>query len=190
VSAEGSLREAWDRSAPDWIRWARSPELDHVFWRLNLPATLALLPEPGDLTLDVGCGEGRLARELIGRGHSVVGIESSPALAQAARDGDPGFEVHEADAIRMPVPDDSADLAVASLSLMNLDDPAAAVAEIARVLTPGSYLCASLLHPLNSWGDARERGAGSYFETARYAEELERDGARMTFHDTHRPLIA
>ena len=82
-----SLREAWDTSAGDWIRWARSPELDHGFWRMGLPWLLELLPAPGRLTVDVGCGEGRLARVLQARGHHVVGVESSPALAAAAPRG-------------------------------------------------------------------------------------------------------
>jgi len=183
-----SLRDAWDREATAWIAWARSPEHDHAFWHLNLPVLLALTPPPGALTLDVACGEGRVARELLKRGHRVVGVEGSPALAQAARDGEPPVEVHVADAAALPLDDASADLAVVSLALMNFDDPAAVVREIARVLRPGGRLVASLLHPLNSWGDAGDVG---YFATTRYGETLiGRDGARMTLHDTHRPLVA
>jgi SAM-dependent methyltransferase len=179
-----SLRAAWDENAEDWVRWARSPECDHAFWQLNLPALLALLPRPGEMTVDVGCGEGRLARALKELGHHVVGVESSPALARAATEADPSFEVRVADAVAMPLPNDVADLAIASLSLMNMDDMPSVVGEIARVLRPEGRLCFSVLHPINSWGDA---GAG-YFETVRYTEEIERDGARMTLHDSHRPL--
>jgi SAM-dependent methyltransferase len=181
---EPSLRAAWDETAEDWVQWARSPELDHAFWQLNLPALLALLPSPGEITLDVGCGEGRLARVLKKLGHHVVGIESSPALAQAAKEADPSFEVQVADAAAMPLPNHVADLAIASLSLMNMDDMPAVIGEIARVLRPGGRLCFSVLHPINSWGDAQT----GYFKTVRYTEKLERDGARMTLHDTHRPL--
>ena len=99
-----TLRDAWDENAADWVRWARSPELDHAFWHLNLPALMALLPAPGGLTLDVGCGEGRVARALKELGHRVVGIDSSPALVMAARKADPGFDVQVADAVtRDPV---------------------------------------------------------------------------------------
>jgi SAM-dependent methyltransferase len=182
--SERSLRAAWDESAEDWVRWARSSECDHAFWRLNLPALLALLPRPGELTLDVGCGEGRVERALKELGHHVVGVESSRALAQAAKEIDPSFEVHVADAVAMPLPSDTADLVIASLSLMNMDDMPRVVGEIARVLRPKGRFCFSVLHPINSWGDA---GVG-YFETVRYTEELERDGVRMSLHDTHRPL--
>jgi SAM-dependent methyltransferase len=179
-----SLRAAWDENAEAWLRWARSPELDHAFWHLNLPTLIELLPPPGEITLDVGCGEGRVARALKELGHHVVGVESSPALAQAATEGDLAFEVHVVDAAAMPLPDSLADLAIASLSLMNMDDMPGVVSEIARVLRPEGCFCFSVLHPINSWGDA---GAG-YFETVRYTEELERDGARIILHDTHRPV--
>lgn len=182
------LRTAWDANADDWVRWARDPELDHAFWRLNLPALLDLVPTPGELTVDIACGEGRVARALRERGHRVVGIEGSPALVAAARDADPAFEVELGDAASLPLPDGAADLAVMSLALMNLDDMPAAVREAARVLRPGGVLCVSLLHPLNTLGDAGP-DAG-YFDEARYAETLTRAGAEMTFHDTHRPLGA
>lgn len=180
-----SLRDVWDENAGDWLRWSRSAELDHAFWCLNLPALVALLPAPGGLTLDVGCGEGRVARALKELGHRVMGFDSSPALVAAAREADPGFDVRVADAADMPFPNGHFDLAVASLSLMNIDDMPRVVNEVARVLRPAGRFCFSILHPINSWGDA---GDVSYFQTVLYAEELERDSVRMIVHDTHRPL--
>jgi 2-polyprenyl-3-methyl-5-hydroxy-6-metoxy-1,4-benzoquinol methylase len=44
-----------------------------------------LLPPPRGLTLDVGCGEGRLTRELSARGYEVVGVDASTALVEEAR---------------------------------------------------------------------------------------------------------
>lgn len=108
-----------------------------------------------------------------------------PELGVAAWDADSGFDARVADAADMPFPDDRFDLAVASLSLMNMDDMPAVVDEVARVLRPGGRFCFSILHPINSWGDA---GEVSYFQTVRYSERLERDDASMTVHDTHRPL--
>jgi ubiquinone/menaquinone biosynthesis C-methylase UbiE len=183
-SSDLPLRVAWDANADDWVRWARSPKLDHAFWRLNLPTLLSLLPAPGERAVDVGCGEGRVARTMKERGYHVIGIESSQTLAAAAREADPDLLVEVADAEAMPFPDDHFDLAIASLSLMNMDNMPAVVTEIARVLQPGGCFCFSILHPLNTWGDA---GQG-YFQTVRYSERLERDGAALTVHDTHRPL--
>lgn len=186
------VRAAWRNEAADWIRWARDPALDHTFYRWNLPALLELLPAPGELTLDIGCGEGRVARELKARGHRVVGIEGAEPLAAAARAADPDFEVHVADAAELPLAGDVADLAIASMSLLNIERMPAAVAEVARVLRPGGRFAFSIVHPANS---AKEMGghpeAGSYYGEYAYGETREREGgATMTFHDIHRPLEA
>jgi SAM-dependent methyltransferase len=182
-----TLRDKWEERSSDWIRWASTPGHDHYFWRVNLPTLLSLLPAPGRLTLDIGCGEGRMGRELISRGHRVVGIESSPTLARAALSGDPAVDVHVADAAAMPLADGAADLVVASMSLMNMDDLPAVIAEIARVLEPGGRFCFSIVHPFNSW---RQAGGGSYFDERDYAVPFERAGLHMEFHDHHRPLAS
>jgi SAM-dependent methyltransferase len=186
AGAGATLRDAWEDEAARWIAWARSPGTDHFFWRFGLPALLALTPAPGRRTVDMGCGEGRVARELSARGHQVVGIEGSPTLAQTARDADPPIDVHVADASAMPLDDGAADLCVASMVLLNVDDLDAVIAEVARVLAPGGRFVFSTTHP-----DSGRRKAGDdYFATVRFAETRERDGVRMTFHDVHRPLSA
>jgi SAM-dependent methyltransferase len=184
-----SLRASWDRAAADWIAWARTPEHDEWFWRVTLPALLELAPPPGRLTVDVGCGEGRVARELTARGHAVVGVEASPRLAAAA--GEDGLDVRVADAAAMPLPDGAADLAVASMSLLNMDDLGAVVREIARVLAPGGRLVFAIPHPAitaKALGD--DPRAGDYFAEYEYVEVRERAGVTMRFHDRHRPLEA
>ncbi|MGO9490052.1 MAG: class I SAM-dependent methyltransferase [Solirubrobacteraceae bacterium] len=187
MAGTDGLRGVWEQRAADWVRWARSAELDHAFWNLNLPAILELVPPPGRLTLDVACGEGRLSRELARRGHRVIGIDSSPSLIAAAREADAGSELVLADAEAIPLGDGTADLVVASMALMTVDDMPAVVHEVARVLGPGGCFCISLLHPIESWTDA---GTGSYFDTTLYEKSVVREGARMTFCDVHRPLAA
>jgi molybdopterin-guanine dinucleotide biosynthesis protein A/SAM-dependent methyltransferase len=181
-----SLKDAWDRHAEDWIAWSRAYDLDHFFWRFNLPRFTELLPEPGRLTVDLGCGEGRLARELQLAGHTVVGVDASPALAEAARTAEPPTQVLVADAVDVPLDDGVADLVVAFMSLMNVDDLDAAVAEAARLLEPGGRLCFAVVHPSKSVGDA----GGDYFRQRPYTTTSERDGRSMRFHEMHHPLEA
>src|SRR5262245_13024757 len=70
------LRDTWEHNAEAWIRWAREPGHDS-YWRFHRDRFLELVPAPGRLTLDIGCGEGRLSRDLAALGHEVVGIDSS-----------------------------------------------------------------------------------------------------------------
>ena len=179
------MRSAWDSQAENWIAWARAPEHDHFFWRLGLPALLELLPPPGRRTLDLACGEGRVSRVLAARGHDVVGVEGSPALASAAREADPEIEVLDGDAAALPLPDGAVDLVVCSMALLNFDDMDAAVREVARVLEPGGRFCFSTVHPMTSLKDGDD-----YFAERTYEETRTRAGLTMTFTDRHRPLRA
>lgn len=58
--AEPELRQAWERHAPEWIAWARTPGHDS-YWKFHRESFLPLVPGPGRLTVDLGCGEGRVA---------------------------------------------------------------------------------------------------------------------------------
>ncbi len=116
-----SLSEHWERHAADWTRWAREPGHDS-YWRFHRVRLLELLPPPGRLTLDVGCGEGRLARDLKERGHNVRAFDASPALVEAARGADPLLDVTQADAAVLPVEDGCSDLVVSFMVLMNAGD--------------------------------------------------------------------
>lgn len=185
--------ELWEHGAEEWITWARAPGHDHFFWSFVLPELLGLLPdEPGELTIDVGCGEGRLARELVGRGHRVLGIERSPRLAAAAREADPPVQVLVADAAQLPLDDGCADLVVSSMALLNIARLDRAIAEVARVLAPGGAFCFVTVHPFSSLRSLRDLLGPdrSYFTEAVFSERRERDGLAMTFTDAHRPLSA
>jgi SAM-dependent methyltransferase len=154
-----------------------------------------MLPAPGRRTLEVGCGEGRVARDLAGHGHSVVALDASPTLVASAAAADPAGRYLVADAAVLPFPDESFDLVVAYNSLMDVDDLPAAVAEAARVLRPGRPLCVSVTHPTADAGrfastepDAPFVIAGSYLGRHRVDELFERDGLQMHFTGWRHPL--
>ena len=191
-----SLRDEWEKQAENWIRFATTPGHDVTFWRFGLPRFLALLPEPGRLTIDIGCGEGRLPRLLRERGYSVVGVDASPSLVERAAEVGPKRYI-VADAARLPIRDACADLVVAYMSLTDVEDMGAAVADIGRVLVPGGRFCFAILHPINTAGAYAQRTGdapfvieGSYLDARRVVYHTDRGGIPMTFHGMHRPLSA
>jgi SAM-dependent methyltransferase len=190
------LSAGWEAEARQWIQWARTPGHDS-YWRFHRDQFLRLLPPPGRQTLDIGCGEGRLARDLKALGHRIIAIDRSPSLAAAARESDPSMDVRLADAAALPLDDACADLAVAFMSLQDIDDMPAAIQEAARVLQPGGRFCLAIVHPMNSAGSFEEETAdahfvikGDYLGAFHYADAVERDGLTMTFNSLHRPLEA
>lgn len=191
---EADLAAAWEKNAPLWIAWARAEGHDS-YHRFHRDVFFDLLPPPGRATLDLGCGEGRVAADLARVGHAVVGVDRSPSMVAAARAAHPAIRFEEADAAALPFADESFDCVVAFMSLHDMDDLDGAVREAARVLEPGGRLCVAVVHPLNSAGafTAREADApfvieGSYLAPFRYEEAQSRDGFEMRFVSQHRPL--
>jgi SAM-dependent methyltransferase len=182
------LKEFWDGQAEAWGRFARTPGHDAYHEGFNFPAFLELVPTAGRRTLDLGCGEGRVGAELARRGHTVLGVDSSPAMVEMAG------EQHEAvvgDASDLPFEDGAFDLVVAYMSVMNLDDPEAGIGEAARVLEPGGRLCIAVVHPIDGAG-AFEGDEfvirGSYFEPKAKVWTSDRNGIQVTFYDRALPL--
>jgi SAM-dependent methyltransferase len=188
-----SLREAWESQAKEWIAWVRRPGNDS-YDKFHRDQFFDLVPAPGKLTVDVGCGEGRVARDLLARGHRVVAFDSSPSLVAAARDYTPSVSAEVADAVALPLPDACADLVIAFMSLHDVDDLEGAVRETSRVLEPGGRLCLAVVHPINSAGRFESDAANAPFRIDRYlarfdySDRMERDGLTMVFNSRHHPL--
>lgn len=102
----------------------------------NLAALLALLP--GRLTVaDLGCGTGVQAAALAPHVERVIAVDSSPEMLDAARrhTADLGnVDLRTGDLTALPIDDATCDAALAVLVLTYLDDPAAALAEMRRIL--------------------------------------------------------
>jgi len=194
-STAADLAAAWERNAPTWITWARTDTLDVSYWRFNRDLFLELVPAPGRKTLDLGCGEGRLSRDLKALGHDVVGVDLSETMLASAFEADPSIETHRADAAELPFADASFDCVVAFMSLQDIERLDEAVLEVARVLEPGGVLCVAIVHPINSAGECEGEDpdspftiSGSYLEPSYYADEIERDRISLEIVSTHRPL--
>jgi SAM-dependent methyltransferase len=190
-----NVENGWQSSAAAWI--AEMGELGdfgrrYVLDPVMLPRAVAGAPRNA---LDVGCGEGRFCRMLKSQGVDSVGIDPTPALIAAARARDAGGPYLKASAERLPFRDETFDLVVSYLSLIDIPDLQAAIGEMARVLRPGG---AMLIANLTSFNTARgdlgwikdRSGQRLYYPIDHYLEEratwIEYRGIRVVSH--HRPL--
>ena len=133
--------ESFRRQGADWDEMGA----------LGLPAArvevalLHALPPRIGRALDIGTGTGRLLELLAPRVSAGLGVDASRnmvALARArlSRPDLAHCAVRLADMYRLPLPDGRYDLVVLQMVLHYAEDPAAAVAEAARVLAPGGTL--------------------------------------------------
>ena len=96
---------------------------------------------PGSRVLDVATGTGAVARELLARGCTVIGLDQSPGmLAEARRALDGRAELVEGSAEALPFPDASFDALTVTYLLRYVDDPGATLRELTRVVRPGGVL--------------------------------------------------
>jgi len=149
--------DAWNAEAHEWAHRIREGMGGRV--HLHDASLFELLPSPRGLTVDAGCGEGRLTRELASRGYEVVGIDASTALVDEAPAADPKgrYEVASIDAL--PFADGAVELAVCVNVLPHVHDLGAAAAELVRVLAPGGALLIGTIHPVAHAGKHdEERG--------------------------------
>jgi SAM-dependent methyltransferase len=148
------------------------------------------------LVLDVGTGEGQVARvaaNIVTRG--VVGVDPSSAQLAVARRRNGGPSYARAAATSLPFPAGMFDAVVACLVFEHIDDADAALSEVGRVLRPGGRFLFFLNHPLlqtpnSGWIDdhiLREQywRIGPYLVEDKVMEEVEK-GIFLPF--VHRPL--
>lgn len=109
-----------------------------------VPALLdAVEPCAGRLLVDVGTGPGIAAVAATVRGAVVVGVDESAAMLHEAQRRLPTLV--RACALQLPLRPAVADIVIGNCVINHLPDPAAGVAEFARVLRPGGRLA------LTSW---------------------------------------
>ena len=195
------LRDKWNEHADEWITWVRDPRQPDSYWRFHRKHFLSLVPAPGRLTLDIGCGEGRVGRDLQKADHQVIGIDWSLTMCKAAATHtEIPTRVIAGDAARLPLPDASADCVVAFMSLQDIDDMPGAIGEMARVLEDGKKLALAIVHPMYSYSSGRLSAANvsdsdpviarSYFQPELRVSQGGQDGLTVTLFREHRPLEA
>jgi SAM-dependent methyltransferase len=91
----------------------------------------------GTRAVDVGCGTGFDLARMRNRGFEVVGVEPSAGMRRQARRNNPDIPIIDADIRSLPFENGSLDLVVAIEVIRYLPEPAAALAELARVLRRG-----------------------------------------------------
>ncbi len=193
------LRDSWDAHAEEWITWVRAAGEPDSYFRFHREDFLPLVPvpAPGELTLDIGCGEGRVGRDLEKLGHKVLGVVWSFTMCQAAATH-PSAPAHVAvgDAAKLPLASSSVDCVTAFMCLQDMDDMPGVIGEIARVLKDGKKLAMAIVHPMYSVGifsatstsDEDFVVKGSYFQPELRISEDRQDGVKVTFIREHRTL--
>jgi SAM-dependent methyltransferase len=187
--------EPWERHA-GWWQAGFTAGADPEYTEQILPLAERDLAG-ARVVVDVGTGEGQVARVAAGQGATVVGLDPSEAQLSLARRRGGGPAYARGVAAALPLRSGSADAVVACLVFEHIHDMDEAMAEIGRVLRSGGRFLFFLNHPLlqtpsSGWIDDQILDppeqywrVGEYLVEDSSLEEVEK-GVWIPF--VHRPL--
>lgn len=202
-SVRASASRSWDAVAEWYLGWSGTHGSIH-HRRTAIPLLLDLLaPQPGERILDLGCGPAALAPYIAQRRGTLVGIDRSPKLIEAARRAHRGkgrFLVGDVTALDRVTALDSApfDAATFLLSIQDIDPLADTFAGLSARLAATGRVVIVMIHPCfrvprqSGWGwDAQRklqfRRVDRYLTPLSVPMRSTADGRAAT-RSYHRPL--
>jgi ubiquinone/menaquinone biosynthesis C-methylase UbiE len=195
------------REVAHWFDENQGDDGDLWHRAIIFPGILKVIGDVAGIeVLDVGCGNGSLARILAGCGNRVTGLDGSAPIierAKAREAANPlGITYRACDAARLTmIADHAFDLVVSCMALMDMPNAADAIKEMARVVRPAGRCVMLISHPCfdvpgaSSWLVEREPSSGTevsrrvrryrgIFDTwARWSSD-----SHLELHTYHRPL--
>lgn len=158
ATSETRVRDtpAWTADAIDYDAWFDTPWGRYAFAIESATVLRAAGDLAGRRVLDAGCGTGRFTAALGNEHATVVEVDPDRDMLRLAR-ARATTRCARAAVEYLPFPDDSFDVAVAVTVLEFVADPAAAVAELARVTRDRGRIIIAALNPRSPWGLANRR---------------------------------
>lgn len=148
------LRRSWMANANVWTDTVRNDRIESRRVVTNAAIVEAVLESEGRQVLDLGCGEGWLARALTDRGCHVTGTDASAALIEKARERGGGvfLELDYEQVASGALNGSRFDTIVANFSLLDdrIEEPLRA---LRSVLTDDGRLLIQTIHPVFARGD-------------------------------------
>lgn len=152
---ERRIVDAFIRNAAPWTVAVREGRMESRVLVTDPAVVEVVTGLSPDSVLDIGCGEGWLARSLAHRGIRVAGVDAVPDLVKnAQKAGGGSFGVYSFDDIAAGQLKRTADVAVCNFSLLGKESVERLAAALPSLLTARGLVVVQTLHPLIECGDA------------------------------------
>jgi len=156
--SDKQIIDSWHRNAAPWTAYVRDGRIESrrlVTDRAMVEAVLARSPRT---VLDIGCGEGWLARELSVKGLQVIGTDVVPELIeQAGRSGGGDFRLISYEEIATGKLGETADVVACNFSLLGKESVEGIFQAAPSLLTEQGVFIVQTLHPHSACGELAYR---------------------------------
>ena len=153
-SSEAQIIASWRKNAAPWTNAVRERRIETRKLVTDGAIIDAVMGRSPRSALDVGCGEGWLARALGERGVEVIGVDAVAGLIEdARRAGGANFRVASYEEIAAGELDVRVDAVIANFSLLGKESVEGVVRRSPQLLKENGALIIQTLHPLVSTGD-------------------------------------
>ena len=152
--SDSKIIDSWQKNALAWTNAVRNDEIESRRVVTNAAIVHAVTDRRPKSVLDIGCGEGWLARVLSAEGIDVTGVDVVPELIEkAAAAGGARYRVASYEDVSAGVLAERFDVAVANFSLIGKESVDRLIAAVPSLLTPRGALIIQTLHPLVATGE-------------------------------------
>ena len=155
LNHEDHILRSWGTNASPWTEAVREDQIASRRLVTNKAVIDAVVDRAPGTVLDIGCGEGWLARALAERAIQVTGVDAIPELIeQARRAGNAEYRVATYEQIAAGALGDlQVDLVVINFALIGAESVDNLIRYVPRLLTPGGALVIQTLHPVVAGGE-------------------------------------
>ncbi len=154
--ADKDIIESWLQNAKPWIHTIHNNKIESRSLITNKAIVDAILEKKPLKVLDIGCGEGWLARELNDFGVRVHGIDVVPQLVDEANEQGGGtFQILSYEDLSKDTIKAKFDIAVCNFSLLGKESVTKIFRSVSDLLNENSYFIVQTIHPISGCGDAK-----------------------------------
>ena len=154
IFSDVKIIDSWAKNASPWTAAVRQGQIESRKLVTNQAIIDAILSRAPQSVLDIGCGEGWLARELASRSIRVEGVDAvGHLIAQAKASGESNFHVMSYKEITAGKLHTCADVAVCNFALLGKESVEGLFGAVPALLKTGGSFIVQTLHPVTACGD-------------------------------------